>query len=96
MRRTIAHELMEQGIEIGEQRGEQRGIEQGLQQGTRETAIKNIVAILTERFPNSDTETAKQHLEPILNTERLTQLVITAMKAHSFDAFIQALDTDPQ
>ena len=90
MTRTIAQDLMERGMERGIEQGRQQGIEQG----TRENAIKNIVAILTERFPNSDPGTAKQHLELILNTDRLTQLLITAMKTHSFDAFIQALDTD--
>ena len=94
MTRTIAHELMEQGMERGIEQGRQQGIEQGIEQGTRENAINNIVAILAERFPNSDTGIAKQHLELVLNTDRLTQLLLTAMKTHSFDAFIQALDTD--
>ena len=49
-------------------------LQRGIEQGARETAIKNISAVLTTRFPDSDIHTATQALEGFDDIERLTQL----------------------
>ncbi len=85
MARTMAEELLERGFE--------QGIEQGIEQGARENTIENILLLLTERFPNSDTEAAKQRLQTIHDMERLQQLLRTAMKTPNFETFLQGLDT---
>ncbi len=68
MTRTIAHELMEQGIEIGEQRGieigEQRGIEIGEKRGEQRGLVRAkweaILKVLSSRFSDvPDTLTRK-------------------------------------
>lgn len=70
----------------------QRGIVQGITQGARDIAIKNIIAVLTTRFPDTDTHTVTQTLEAIGDIERLTQLHNTALLTSSFNAFLKALD----
>ena len=70
----------------------QRGIAQGMEQGARATAIRNIIAILEMRFPESQTHTATHALETIGDIERLSQLHNTALLTPSFNAFLQALD----
>ena len=70
----------------------QRGIEQGIEQGARETSIRNILAVLTARFPQRDPQPAKQALEAIFDTEQLMQLLQTAALTPTFEAFLQAAD----
>ncbi len=67
-------------------------LQRGIEQGARETAIKNISAVLTTRFPDSDIHTATQALEGFDDIERLTQLFNTALVTPSFKAFLQAFD----
>ena len=70
----------------------QRGIEQGIEQGARETSIRNILAVLTARFPQRDPQPAKQALEVISDTDQLMQLLQTAALTPTFEAFLQAAD----
>ena len=84
---------MEQGIAQGMEQGIAQGMEQGMEQGALATAIKNIIAVLEMRFPESQTHTATQVLETISDIERLTQLHNTALLTPSFNAFLQALET---
>ena len=55
------------------------------------TTIKNIIAVLATRFPDTDIHTATQTLETVEDIERLTQLHNTALATPSFNAFLQAL-----
>ena len=71
---------------------EQRGLEQGIAQGTRETTVKNILTVLTRRFPESNIRTPTQALAAIRSLERLEQLLDTALLAPTFNDFLQALD----
>ena len=83
-------------IELSEQRGLEQGIaqglEQGIAQGARETTVKNILTVLTRRFPESNIRTPTQALAAILSLERLEQLLDTALLAPTFNDFLQALD----
>ena len=96
MAETMAEFLFErgiaQGIERGIEQGIERGIERGREQGACQTAIKNITAVLNARFPDRDIEPATQQLETLSNLEHLEQLLLTAVKADSFQAFLQALE----
>jgi hypothetical protein len=56
------------------------------EQGARETSIKNILTVLTERFPQSDVQPVLQALESIVDIDRLAELHLMAI------AFLQALD----
>jgi len=97
MAQSMAEVLLERGIEQGLERGiEQgleRGIEQGLERGVRETTLRNILSILTARFPQNNPQPVQQMLESIRDTDRLTQLHLTAVQTPSFESFLQALDT---
>ncbi len=70
----------------------QRGVERGVQQGVRETNIKNIVSVLTERFPQSDVQPVVHALESIQDLDHLTELLRTAVKTSGVEAFLQALN----
>ena len=83
---------IERGIEQGIERGIEQGIEQGVERGARENAIKNILTVLTARFPQRDIQPVKHALEAIRDLDRLTQLLQTAALTHSFEGFLQALD----
>ena len=65
---------------------------QGIEQGARETSIKNILSVLTERFPLSDVQPVEQALESIEDLEQLTELLRTAVRTASVEAFLQVLD----
>ena len=83
---------IEQGIERGIEQGIERGIERGIEQGARETGIKNILAVLKTRFPESDTRPVAVNLEAICDITRLDQLLNAALLASTFNDFLQALD----
>ena len=71
----------------------QRGIEQGIEQGARETTIRNILTVLTARFPLRDPQPVQHGLEAISDEDQLTQLLQTAALTPTFEAFLEALDT---
>ena len=60
------------------------------EQGARETSIKNILTVLTER--QSDVQPVEQALESIQDIDRLTKLLLTAIDTPSVETFLQALD----
>ena len=84
--------VLERGIERGIEQGIERGIEQGIARGAREMGVKNILAVLRTRFPESDTRTVAVALERIREINRLDQLLNTALLADTFNDFSQALD----
>ena len=67
-------------------------MQRGIEQGARETSIRNILAVLTARFPQHDPQPAKQALEAISDTDLLMQLLQTAALTPTFEAFLQAAD----
>ncbi len=84
MKRTIAHELMEQGIEIGEQRGEQRGIEIGEQRGVVRAKREDILKVLYSRFDYvPDTLTRK--IGRMRSLERLDSILMQALEVQSME-----------
>ena len=91
--KLISEEIMQESpfYEVVLQRGVERGIEQGIEQGARETAVRNILTVLTTRFPGSDIRQAAVALEASLSIEQLDQLLNTALVAATFNDFLQAL-----
>ena len=67
-------------------------IQRGIAQGVRETSIRNIIAVLTTRFPDADIHRATPMLEAIGDIERLTELITIAASTPNFNAFLQVLD----
>ena len=62
------------------------------QQGARETSIKNILSVLTIRFPQSDVQPVEQSLESIQDIDRLAELHRTAVKIPNVEVFLQELN----
>ena len=93
-RRFILEEIMRESpfYDLVLQDGIEQGIEQGIAQGVRETSIRNIIAVLTARFPDADIHPATSALEVIGDIERLTQLHTLAVSVSNFTAFLQVLD----
>ena len=70
----------------------QRNYEQGL----REMSIKNILSVLTKRFPQSDVQPVAQALESIQDIDRLTELHLMAIDTPSVEAFLQTLNASEE
>ena len=69
----------------------QRGIEQGIEQGSREMSIRNILSVLTKRFPQQDVQQVSEALEKVQSIDRLMQLHLTALDTPSVAAFLSVL-----
>lgn len=67
-------------------------IQRGIEQGAREMSIRNILAVLTARFPQRDPQSVQHALEAIRDEDQLTQLLQTAALTPTFEAFLKALD----
>lgn len=67
-------------------------IQKGIQQGARETSIKNILSVLSKRFPHHDVKPVEHALESILNLDRLAELHLTAIDTPSVEVFKQTLN----
>ena len=63
-----------------------------IQRGARENSIKNILTVLTKRFPLSDVNPVAQSLESILEIDRLTELHNNAIDTPSVEVFLQELN----
>ena len=68
-------------------------IQRGVQQDSRETTIKNILSVLTKRFPQVDVHPVRQALESILDIDHLTELHLKAIDTPNVAAFLQTIDT---
>ena len=66
------------------------------EQGARETSIKNILTVLTERFPQSDVQPVAQALESIQDIDRLTKLHLMTIDTPSIETFLQALNASEE
>ena len=66
------------------------------EQGSREMSIKDILTVLTERFPQSDLQPVEQALESIQDLDHLSTLLRTAVQTSSVEAFLQALNVSEE
>ncbi len=62
------------------------------ERGARETNIKNILTVLSERFPQSSLQRVEQALDAIPELERLEELHRVAVKSPSVEVFLQEID----
>ncbi len=67
-------------------------IEYLMQKGARENSTKNILSVLTKRFPQSDVQPVAEALESIQDLDRLTELHRRAVQISSVKAFLQTLN----
>ena len=70
----------------------EQGIQQGIEQGARQTSIESTLAILNQRFPNSEVTKVRSILEAIRDLDRLKHLNLQASIATSLSAFQEHLD----
>ncbi len=70
----------------------QRGIERGIEQGSREMSIKNILSVLTKRFPQQDMHQVAEALDAITSLDRLIQLIDIAVDTSSVETFLEVLN----
>ena len=68
-------------------------LQRGIEQGSLENCIKNILSILTERFPLSDTEPVAEVLDSIQDLDRLSKLLRIAVQTFSVETFLQEVET---
>ena len=73
------------------QEAEERGLERGLERGQKASAIKLILALLSDQFQPEAVQTLKPRLETIDDLEQLERLHLAAARAHSLEAFTQNL-----
>ena len=69
------------------QQGIEQGIERGIQQGMRETALGALLDVLEVRFHTAGVQTLKPALEAIEDSQRLQQLLYTAVQVPTLEEF---------
>ena len=94
LQKLISEEMMQESPFI--EHLIQKYSEQGIEQGSREMSTKNILSVLTERFPQSDVQPVEQALESIQDIDRLTELHRTAVKTPSLEVFLQTLNASEE
>ena len=96
--KLISEEMMQESpfYKLILQRGKELGIEQGIEQGSLENCIKNILSVLTERFPLSDTEPVAEVLDSIQDLDRLSKLLCIAVQTFSVETFLQEVETSEE
>ena len=62
------------------------------ERGAREICIKNILSLLSKRFPECDREVVSKALDSILEIDRLTELFNHAIDTPSVEVFLRELD----
>ena len=87
---------IEKGYNQGFIKGFEQGVKQGINKGARETSTKNILSVLTKRFPQHDVQPVEQALESIQDIDRLTELHRTAVKTPSLEVFLQTLNASEE
>ena len=78
-------------IELIMQRGIDRGIEQGI-----EVCIRNILSVLTKRFPLEDVQPVAKALESIKDLDRLSEIHLSAIDTPSVETFLQELEASEE
>ena len=92
--KSISEDIMEESpfYQVHFGKVMQRGVEQGIERGARETAIENILTVLTARFSQDDAHTVQPTLETITDLHRLKQLHLSAVLAPNFQTFLETLE----
>ena len=85
--KLISEEMMQESpfYEVIKQRG--------IEQGSLQVCIKNILTVLSERFPLSDTKPVAKTLESIQDLDRLSELHRKAVHTSSVESFLQEVET---
>ena len=73
----------------------QRGIEQGIEQGI-EVFIRNILSVLTKRFPSEDVQPVAKALESIKDLDHLSEIHLSAIDTPSVETFLQELEASEE
>ena len=93
LRKIILEETMHESsivqyfTEKAVQQGIEQGIERGIQQGKRETALESLIGVLEVRFHTAGVQTLKPALEAIEDSQRLQQLLYTAVQIPTLEEF---------
>ena len=74
----------------------QRGIEQGMEQGILQANIKNILSVLTKRFPLEDVQPVAKALESIKDLDHLSEIHLSAIDTPSVETFLQELEASEE
>lgn len=74
-----------------EQRRREKFIEQGIAQGSKEATVKSLMTVLNAKFHVEAVRALTPALKNIDDLERLEDLLLTAVKAKTLDAFTEAL-----
>ena len=91
--KLISEGIMQESpfIELIMQRGIDRGIEQGI-----EVCIRNILSVLTKRFPLEDVQPVAKALESIKDLDRLSEIHLSAIDTPSVETFLQELEASEE
>ena len=93
LRKIIVEETMHESsivqyfTEKAVAQGIEEGIERGIQQGKRETALDSLIGVLEVRFHTAGVQTLKPALEAIEDSQRLQQLLYTAVQVSTLEEF---------
>ncbi len=71
-------------------------MQRGIEQGSLENCIRNILSILSKRFPVEDVQPIEQALESIVDLDRLTELLDTSIDIPSIKEFLQEVETSEE
>ena len=91
--KLISEEMMQESpfYEVIMQRGIERGIEQGI-----EVCIRNILSVLTRRFPLEDVQPIEQALESFQDLDQLSELHSIAIDIPSIKEFLKKVETSEE
>ena len=67
-------------------------IQRGIERGWREMSIKNILSVLTKRFPQQDMRQVEEALDAITSLDHLMQLHTVALDIRSVERFLEVLN----
>ena len=91
--KLISEEMMQESpfYEIIMQRGIERGIEQGI-----EVCIRNILSVLTKRFPLENVQPVAKALESFQDLDQLSELLDISIDIPSIEEFLQEVETSAE
>ena len=91
--KLISEEMMQESpfYELIMQRGIERGIEQGI-----EVCIRNILSVLTKRFPLEDVQPVAKALESFQDLDQLSELLDISIDIPSIEEFLQEVETSAE
>ena len=71
-------------------------MQRGIEQGSRETYVKNLLTVLTERFPLEDVQPVAKALESFQDLDQLSELYSIAIDIPSIEEFLRELETSEE